>query len=44
MFKVDPILDAAKPDGGEGKQSSREIRLNDRLVDLIIYLKDYGQF
>ena len=44
MFKVDPILDAAKPDGGEGKQSPREIRLNDRLVNLIIYLKDYGQF
>ena len=41
MFKVDPILDAAKPDGGEGKQSPREIRLNDRLVAKYLIIKDF---
>ena len=40
MFKVDPILDAAKPDGREGKlQSSSGIRFNDRLVAKYLNIK-----
>ena len=40
MFKVDPILDAAKPDGGKGKlQSSSGIRFNDRFVAKYLIIK-----
>ena len=45
MFKVDPILDAAKPDGREGKlQSSSGIRFNDRLVAKYLIITDLSNF